>query len=333
MTDTPIRSPWRRSLLVLAALVPLPLYLIIGAMAAALVMGPHWFKSPSLHTATQSQLGFEYRVATPLTEQAVSAIQALLPANVEGITVSEDRLSLSFRTRAEGDPASLMQAVHLSANRIRHESGLAALQDLEIQYLGTPVAPDAHPRVMSATDKARTILLGSLLSLPVFALLCWGFRRRLHTARDFTWKQGTRWTLLALLGIYAVNISLSALLPPQPESLQRYLDAYRPLFTDAPIWATALLMIVAAPLVEELAFRKWMLSLLPRAIGAVAGVLLGCALFISIHLPESAWHVTMLAAPSLAFSLLWMRSRSLLLCWVAHAVMNSIAFLALHQQV
>ncbi|MFA7541297.1 MAG: type II CAAX endopeptidase family protein [Lysobacterales bacterium] len=84
----------------------------------------------------------------------------------------------------------------------------------------------------------------------------------------------------------------------------------------------AALAIFSAPIVEEFAFRAWFMTHASRAIGAVAALVVSTLAFIMIHLPDHAVEYLWFALVGIILGLLWLRTRSLLACITAHAMIN-----------
>jgi membrane protease YdiL (CAAX protease family) len=87
-----------------------------------------------------------------------------------------------------------------------------------------------------------------------------------------------------------------------------------------------LLVLVIGPLIEELFYRGWMLSLLRRAWGDAPALLVSSGLFAIVH----AWSETsILYAYGLGYILgtVMVKTRSLFACVVLHAALNLIPFL------
>lgn len=83
--------------------------------------------------------------------------------------------------------------------------------------------------------------------------------------------------------------------------------------------------ILAAPLVEEYIFRAWLLERGARAIGAWPMLLWSSVVFTAVHLPQQPAEMLMLTTYGLGLGVLWLRTRSLLACFTAHALLNLIS--------
>lgn len=98
-------------------------------------------------------------------------------------------------------------------------------------------------------------------------------------------------------------------------------------------WSTLLVGVLAttlAPLFEELLFRGFLLPLLVRSFGAVAGVVLCSLPFTVLHGPQYHWtwqHMTLLLLASAAFCVIRLRTGSTAAAALAHATYNLTFFL------
>jgi membrane protease YdiL (CAAX protease family) len=87
---------------------------------------------------------------------------------------------------------------------------------------------------------------------------------------------------------------------------------FRQMLADRPtIILFSIFAVVIGPLCEELAFRGFLMPLLVRSMGTVAGIVLTGLLFGSLHAPEYGWswkHVTLIATAGCIFG--WVRYRT-----------------------
>lgn len=83
-----------------------------------------------------------------------------------------------------------------------------------------------------------------------------------------------------------------------------------------------LLMVFFAPVVEEYIFRAWLQGKLGVIIGQKVALITATALFVAAHLPASFEHALVLLIPGLALGMLWMKTRSLTACCIAHGLFN-----------
>lgn len=87
--------------------------------------------------------------------------------------------------------------------------------------------------------------------------------------------------------------------------------------------------VTIGPVCEELAFRGFLLPLLARSLGAVAGVVLTGVLFALMHGPEYAWswqHVLLITVAGIAFGVVRLRSSSTSAAALMHATYNLTFF-------
>jgi len=94
-------------------------------------------------------------------------------------------------------------------------------------------------------------------------------------------------------------------------------------------------VVVLGPLCEELAFRGFLMPLLIRSFGAVAGILLTALPFALLHGPQYEWawqQVMVIFLAGAAFGWICYRSRSTMASAVMHGTFNLVAFLALIAQ-
>lgn len=102
------------------------------------------------------------------------------------------------------------------------------------------------------------------------------------------------------------------------------------LMTGRPGPALILAAILVAPLVEEIVFRAWLQSFLSRAVGDLVGLLVAAAVFTGLHAFYQPDTLVMVFVVGLALGWLWQRTRSILACFVAHAVLNSASMVGLY---
>jgi membrane protease YdiL (CAAX protease family) len=106
----------------------------------------------------------------------------------------------------------------------------------------------------------------------------------------------------------------------------------RDLLTD---WTSVLLVGIFAttlgPLCEELAFRGFLLPLVARSLGRVAGVIVAALPFAILHGPQYAWswrHVLLITLAGAVFGWVRLRSRSTFAAALVHAGYNLTFFSA-----
>lgn len=84
---------------------------------------------------------------------------------------------------------------------------------------------------------------------------------------------------------------------------------------------------ILVPLVEELAFRAWLIPIASRVIGLTGAVVLSVVLFVAGHLILDPSVALFYLGAGLVFSMVWCVARSLLACFVAHGTYNVLVFL------
>lgn len=85
----------------------------------------------------------------------------------------------------------------------------------------------------------------------------------------------------------------------------------------------AVLVVFCAPLVEEYAFRLRFLDAARKAVGPGIALVLSAGAFAAFHLPGTLATLVLFWALGLVLGALWLRSRSLLACVIAHATYNA----------
>jgi len=86
---------------------------------------------------------------------------------------------------------------------------------------------------------------------------------------------------------------------------------------------TALAVVVVGPLGEEIVFRALLHRVAARTWGAWPAALVSSLVFGIVHLEP--WFVLGLVGVGLMLAVVWTGTRSLLACWLAHAVHNALS--------
>jgi membrane protease YdiL (CAAX protease family) len=191
--------------------------------------------------------------------------------------------------------------------------------------------------IVSAFDRdisslaARLVLQGLLaLTLILTALLFAGSDlRRFAPVADLGLRRPLRSPYasmaIAYFGYVAVAIVIAALLQPEQEDVTRDLG-----FGEGPLGSTAaaLLIIVAAPLSEELFFRGFMFRGLRRSVPFVIAALISSVVWGLFHYtgPDSWGVVLQLSIFGIALAWLYERTGSIWPTIAVHALNNAIAF-------
>ncbi len=207
---------------------------------------------------------------------------------------------------------------------------LLGVSPLPLYLLGVILAVFGYGQIAPAGGGAAelppaVLLLGNLLFYALLLGLVYSHRQLLPEPLALSWPRRIGWVLGLLLVHSAISHALSAAMDPDGGAFDDYARIFRELFRSLPMALVLLFIVVIGPWFEELAYRKWMLSTLPKAIGLPAAVLLSAACFVLLHAPGSLWQVLGLASLALLLSLLWLRTRSLAACWLLHAGNNALA--------
>jgi membrane protease YdiL (CAAX protease family) len=109
---------------------------------------------------------------------------------------------------------------------------------------------------------------------------------------------------------------------PQPAWVERILRNLA--FSSDHVWASFFLLVIVAPVTEELMFRGLILRGLMHRLSFTAAALLSSILFGAVHL--NPWQFVSALALGLIFAWWYARTRSLLPCLLGHALANSVVF-------
>ncbi|HEX6896382.1 MAG TPA: type II CAAX endopeptidase family protein [Bryobacteraceae bacterium] len=111
---------------------------------------------------------------------------------------------------------------------------------------------------------------------------------------------------------------------------------FQQMFANRPtVVLFALFAVVVGPLCEELAFRGFLMPLLVRSFGAVAGIVATGALFGLLHAPEYSWswrHVLLITAAGSAFGWVRYKTASTAASTFMHSAYNLTQFAAFLSQ-
>jgi membrane protease YdiL (CAAX protease family) len=190
---------------------------------------------------------------------------------------------------------------------------------------GLSVCARSYRLESSATDAiAAGLGWGSVLvALGVLAVMT-RWRRR-----DGRLPWSPRVTATAAIGL---GLAAAALAVGLEYALLQLADAFELPLPDSPdvaalrtpsAWLGVLAVVVAAPFVEEFAFRAWFLEQASKAVGALPALALSVVPFTFVHGPQTLMHGAIFVVAGLVLGLLWLRTRSLLCCVVAHAGHNA----------
>ena len=169
--------------------------------------------------------------------------------------------------------------------------------------------------------------IGGWIVFAIFlaAILLWRRSRPDLLSAWFDWQPKTRPGSAALIGVvggissYAVCTATVALPWILGSELQL---SNTPALSRREVFSTLLPALLAIPLAEEYLFRALMLERGARAVGTIPALLYTSVVFAAIHMPSTLLLATGFAIAGIGFGVVWVRTRSLLACFVAHAVFN-----------
>lgn len=159
------------------------------------------------------------------------------------------------------------------------------------------------------------------------------FLNRLPLRQAYPWARTTlaQMAIVALLAVGSVIVlseldNLMRAVLPMPEFVRQLLEE---IFSeDTSILAQAFLLVVVAPLTEELLFRGIILRGLLGRYRAWLAISITAALFAFIHL--NPWQMVTAFAIGLSLGWIYLRSGSVWLCVLGHAINNGLFLLARH---
>lgn len=91
-------------------------------------------------------------------------------------------------------------------------------------------------------------------------------------------------------------------------------------------YSLALALVVVIPVIEEMAFRGWMVPLAERSIGAIPAAMASSVLYAAASLPADAWSASGYFCLGLIYAALYLRTRSLLACIIANVAVSVSSF-------
>ena len=174
-------------------------------------------------------------------------------------------------------------------------------------------------------EAASTVLLASLLPCAAVVLLYALMADKLGLATLLgdrgRWTNHVAWglgagaaaSLLMALGHHFAEYS-AGVSPSPPLTLQT---------VGFPL---AFALLVSIPVMSELAFRGWMQTIAERGIGVLPAAALTAGVFAAANLPEDAWGTVGFLGLGALLSALYLRTRSLLACMLAHVQVSAWAF-------
>jgi membrane protease YdiL (CAAX protease family) len=138
---------------------------------------------------------------------------------------------------------------------------------------------------------------------------------------DLTW---IGWGFVAVVGFFIVMIPYTLLLEPET---QETVDVIADEQSVAALIALGVLVIVAAPISEEIFFRGFFFGSLRRHLPFWGAMVISGLLFGLVHVPTGPLQAPPLALFGMALAWLYERSGSLLPPIAAHAFLNWNAFM------
>jgi membrane protease YdiL (CAAX protease family) len=88
----------------------------------------------------------------------------------------------------------------------------------------------------------------------------------------------------------------------------------------------AFTLVLAVPVIEEMAFRGWMIPLAERGMGSVPAALASSVLYAAASLPADAWSASGYFLVGAAYAGIYLRTRSVLACVVANVMVSVTSF-------
>ncbi len=207
---------------------------------------------------------------------------------------------------------------------------VAAVVALMILYTVTPSPTGITELVVSSTAQG-----GAQFAL-MAAFSAGRGSQRLDTDFGLVLRLRDMWGLLAGIGlqfvvVYAVLLPLQLILdldnPPQQEVTQVAGEARG----AVDIVLVVLIVVVIAPIVEEMIFRGMLLSRLRRSMGRVPAVLVSAVVFAAVHLadPNAVFVVPGLVVIGIVLGFQALRTGNLSVSIFTHAGVNLIAVISL----
>jgi len=163
------------------------------------------------------------------------------------------------------------------------------------------------------------------------AVLAWGYWKAKVPRSDLIPLAPIRWALLLPMGLTVLGASI--LLSEADNVLRVFLPIpgivaeilQELLSTESSLWGSILLLVIVAPITEELLFRGLILRGLLGRYGATKSILVSAALFAVLHL--NPWQLMPAMLLGVLLGWWYVRTRSLIPCLFGHALNNSMIFL------
>lgn len=178
-------------------------------------------------------------------------------------------------------------------------------------------------------------LLGQLspgaANLVAFSVVIyWGVKRSSFEIKQRLWAFNIPATLIlalvfTIIGLHIILSEIDNLLQlflPMPEGIA---DFFFQIITDSHILTAVVTLIIIAPLTEEILFRGVILEGFLGNYSTVKSMFLSSLLFALLHL--NPWQLPHAFVLGLFFAYLYVKTRSLLLCILGHALNNGLPLL------
>ena len=142
-------------------------------------------------------------------------------------------------------------------------------------------------------------------------------------------KEAITWTLKAISLVFLINAVLAFVILPNTNDLPGFSPQapFLPLFGDGALnlGIAVLVLVIIAPIVEELIFRGFLLQTFLARFSATASSLITATLFAALHFEFQSIGIMLILA--LILNWLFIRTRSLVPCIAFHIFNNGVAFL------
>ena len=120
-----------------------------------------------------------------------------------------------------------------------------------------------------------------------------------------------------VIGLVMALMHATGVEAPPPEAQMTVANVGLPL---------AFTLVVAVPVIEEVAFRGWMIPLAERSIGPWPAALVSSALYAAASLPADAWSAAGYLLLGAAYACVYLRTRSLPACIAANLLASATSF-------
>ena len=193
------------------------------------------------------------------------------------------------------------------------------------------IEPDPSDRDKLWASFLTTLVIDllALLTLPILllgggrrALARLGFRR--PASRDFGWGVVGLVGAMAVVWLYVGIVEVAGVEDLEPVSS---IDNDAIYASVSLVVLTGILVVLVAPIAEEIFYRGFLFAGLGRRFGVVAGALGSSVLFAAVHFDPGS--LIPFAVVGVVFALVYWRSRSLNGAILAHGLFNAISFVVL----